>query len=103
MIKKSISIADMTTMIASPDAPHLAICHLTGGLVELNDQLAPIAELTIHKVGMDMFDSLYENDAFCIAPVSGSTYQHCRNWSTTDSIPEAKIKYIRETGFIDQH
>lgn len=103
MNKKEISIADMTAMIASPRAPHLAICHLSGELVELNDQLAPIAELTINKIGMNMFDSLYENDAFCIAPVNGSTYQHCRNWNASDSIPQAKMKYIREIGFIDQH
>ena len=103
MNKKALSIADMTAMIARPDTPHLAIFHLSGDLAELNDQLDPISELTIHKVGMNMFDSLYENDAFCKAPVNGSTYQHCRNWNASDSIPEVKIEYIREIGFIDQH
>lgn len=101
MNKKTISIAEMIKMIGSKKAPHLSICNLSGSLVELNDEFIPVVELTIHEAGWNLFNSLYDNDAFYVEPTNISEYQHCRNWNATDIIPISRLEYIREMGFID--
>jgi hypothetical protein len=101
MNKKAISIAEMTKMIGSKNAPHLSISNLSGCLAELNDEFIPVAELTIHAVGRNLFNSLFDNDAFCVEPTNSSEYQHCRNWKATDIIPICRLAYISEMGFID--
>jgi hypothetical protein len=101
MNKKAISIAEMTKMIGSKNAPHLSISNLSGSLAELNDEFIPVAELTIHESGQKLFNSLYDNDAFCVESTNISEYQHCRNWNTADIIPISRLEYIREMGFID--
>jgi hypothetical protein len=103
MNKKAISIAEMSEMIGKKNAPHLAISYLSGSLIELNDELVPVAVLTINDTGMKIFNSLYDNDAFCVEPTNSSEYQHCRNWNATDIIPISRLEYIREMGYIDDH
>jgi hypothetical protein len=98
---RAISMAEMTKMIDSKNAPHLSISNVSGSLAELNDEFIPVAELTIHEAGWNLFNSLYDNGAFCVEPTNISEYQHCRNWNATDIIPISRLAYIREMGFID--
>ena len=101
MNTKAISIAEMCKMIDNKHAPHLSINNLSGSLAELDDEFIPVAKLTINEGGLNLFNTLYDNDAFCVAPTNSSEYQHCRNWKATDIIPISRLEYIREMGFID--
>jgi hypothetical protein len=102
MNKKAISIAEMSNMISSKNSPYLSISNLSGSMAELNDEFIPIAELTIHEAGWSIFNSLYDNGAFCVESTNFSEFQYCRNWNSSDNIPISQLEYIRSMGYIDK-